>query len=239
MRAAPAAAGGMRHDKGRKPPGRLRAAAVRYTGADRAKGCGSPAGHLAGHGALPHPGRGNTGGAAKQHPAAAAPGGTAAADKPCPGAVRGRGADPCRRRSAGAGAAPQAFGVQRCCCRGAAGDPAGKPSRRRKSVRFWCYELCQCRTQRPAQSQAAQSTAGRACPHTGAGAGHAAADRCRAGGGLCGTAPKPPATGGQQKGLLAAVRIAGRESRAVAAGYAAPRCLRSAAGRGHKLAALR
>ena len=34
------------------------------------------------------------------------------ADKPCPGAVRGRGADPCRCHSAGAGAAPQAFGVQ-------------------------------------------------------------------------------------------------------------------------------
>ena len=77
------------------------------------------------------------------------------------------------------------------------------------------------------------------CPHTGAGAGHAAADRCRAGGGLCGTAPQSAVAGGRQKGLLAAVRIAGGEPRAVAAGYAAPRCLRSAAGRGHKLAALR
>ena len=67
----------------------------------------------------------------------------------------------------------------------------------------------------------------------------AAADRCRAGSGLCGTAPQSAVAGGRQKGLLAAVRIAGREPRAVAAGSAAPRCLRSAAGRGHKLAALR
>lgn len=34
-------------------------------------------------------------------------------------------------------------------------------------------------------------------PHTGAGAGYAEADRCRAGGGLCGTAPKPSAAGGR------------------------------------------
>ena len=161
------------------------------------------------------------------------------ADKPCPGAVRGRGADPCRCRSAGAGTAPQAAGVQRCRRRGAAGDPTGKPSRRGKGVRFWCYELRQCRAYRPAQPEAAQSAAGRACPHTGAGAGHAADDRCCAGGGLCGTAPKPSAAGGQQKGLLAAVRAAGREPRPVAAGYAAPRRLRSAAGWGHMLAVLR
>ena len=122
--------------------------------------------------------------------------------------------------------------------RGAAGDPAGKPSRRGKGIRFWRYELRQYRAHRPAQPQAAQGTAGRACPHTGAGAGHAEADRCRADGGLCGTAPKPSAAGGRQKGLLAAVCSAGREPRAMAAGYAAPRRLRSAAGRGHKLAAL-
>lgn len=97
-----------------------------------------------GHGTLSHPWCGNAGGTAKRHPAAAAPGGTTVADKPCPGAVRGRGADSCRCRSASAGTAPQAFGVQRCRRRGAAGDPAGKPSRRGKGVRFWCYELRQC-----------------------------------------------------------------------------------------------
>ena len=43
---------------------------------------------------------------------------------------------------------------------------------------------------------------------------------------------------GGKKGLLAAVPCVGREPRAMAAGYAAPRRLRSAAGRGHKLAAL-
>lgn len=97
-------------------------------------------------------------------PRATAPGGTAVADKPCPGAVRGRGADSCHCRSAGAGTAPQAFGVQRCRRRGAAGDPAGKPSRRGKGIRFWRYELRQYRAYHPAQSEAAQSPGRQSLP---------------------------------------------------------------------------